>query len=137
MQWKEFTQEELMELRSNPYVKSITPKMVRFTTEFKEKFWELYQEGTSPIAIVTNLGFDPEVLGMSRINGIMQHIKETAGSGEGFRDYRQSNTLVENIGDMTPSKALIRMQHELIYMKQELEFIKKIILADRKSKRKC
>lgn len=136
MSWKTFTQEELLELRSNPYVKSITPKMIRFTTEFKEIFWELYKKGTSPTSIMFKLGFDPEVLGESRINGIMQHIKEAADSGEGFRESRKSNTLVENIGGLSPSKALIRMQHELIYMKQELEFIKKIILADRKPKRK-
>ncbi len=137
MSWKEFTPQELVELKKNPYVKSVTSKMVRFTVNFKEMFWDQYQNGKSPKTIVTDLGFDPEVLGDSRISGILQHIKDAAGSSEGFRDVKQRSVLVEKIGDLVPSKALIRMQHELEYMKQEVEFIKKIILVDREASRKC
>ena len=137
MSWKEFTLEELSEIKQNPYVKSATTKMVRFTVAFKEAFWEQYQTGKPPKAIVKELGFDPKVLGESRINGILQHIKEASLSDEGFRDIKKQSVLVENISDLLPSKALIRMQHKLEYMKQELEFIKKIILADREANRKC
>lgn len=137
MRWKEFTPQELTELKKNPYVKSVTTKMVRFTVAFKEKFWEQYQDGKSPKTILTDLGFDLDVLGESRINGILQHVKEAAGSSGGFRDVRQPSVLVEKMGDLAPSKALVRMQHELEYMKQEVEFIKKIILADREANRKC
>ena len=137
MSWKEFTPEELSELKKNPYVKSVTTKMVRFTVAFKEAFWEQYQAGKPPIAIVIGLGFDPKVLGESRINGILQHIKEASENDEGFRDVKKQSVLVEKISDLAPSKALVRMQHELEYMKQELEFIKKIILADREANRIC
>ena len=44
--------------------------------------------------------------------------------------------LVEHSGLCPKHKlqALIHMQHEIAYMKQELEFIKKIILAETKEK---
>lgn len=137
MSWKEFTPEEVIALKANPYVKSVTAYMIRFTVEFKERFWSEYEKGRTPASIVVDMGFDPEMLGVSRINGILQHIKEAVGSGESFRDYRQKNTLNDNRENLPPSKALIHMQHEVAYMKQELEFIKKIILADREANRRC
>jgi hypothetical protein len=36
---------------------------------------------------------------------------------KGFRDFRQPNILIEKTVDMMPSKALIRMQHELAFIK--------------------
>ena len=42
--WKTFTPEELKLIRENPYVKSATSKMIRFTAEFKEEFWRQYSE---------------------------------------------------------------------------------------------
>lgn len=137
MNWKVLTPEEVMILKANPFVKSVTAKMIRFTVEFKENFWEEYQNGRTPTAIITDMGLDPDVLGASRINGILQHIKEAANSGGGFRDCRQANILNDSADALSPSKALIHMQHEVAYLKQELEFIKKIILADRGASRRC
>lgn len=135
--WKAFTPEEVVSLRVNPYVKSVTTYMVRFTVEFKERVWDEFQNGRPMATIVADMGFDPEVFGASRLNGILQHIKDAVNSGEDFRDYRRKQTLSNSFDGLPPAKALIHMQHEIAYMKQELEFIKKIILADREANRKC
>ena len=137
MNWKAFTPEEVVSLKINPYVKSVTTYMIRFTAEFKERAWDEYQNGQSMAVIVAGMGFDPEVLGTSRLNGILQHIKDAVNSGEDFRDYRRKRTLGDSFDGLPPAKALIHMQHEIAYMKQELEFIKKTILADREANRKC
>lgn len=139
MNWKSFTPEELMAIRSNPYVKSATNNMIRFTAAFKQEFWEQYQEqGRPPTEIMHTMGFDPQVLGESRIRGIVLHIKEQFRSGNGFTDVRQSVISCEPAAKaLPPSKAMIHMQHEIAYLKQELEFIKKIFLADREARRKC
>ncbi len=76
MSWREFTQEELTDLRSNPYVKSATTRMVRFTAEFKERFWSEYSAGKNPRRIIKDIGLDPDVLGEPRINGIRKHIQD-------------------------------------------------------------
>jgi hypothetical protein len=44
-EWKKFSEEELAALCANPYVKSATANMVRFTADFKEEFWRRYSEG--------------------------------------------------------------------------------------------
>ncbi|MFV0497644.1 MAG: HTH domain-containing protein [Candidatus Fimivivens sp.] len=72
--WKAFTEEELGAIRANPYVKSATAKMIRFTVAFKEEFWRRYtEEHQSQRRIVEELGFDPEILGQKRIDGIRYH----------------------------------------------------------------
>lgn len=138
MSWKTFTPEELVKIKQNPYVRSATAHMIRFTAVFKEEFWEQIGRGRMPPDIIRSMGFDPEVLGESRISGIAQHIREQAEGGTGFRDVRQTPLLNEGPHKpLPPSKALLHMQHEIAYLKQDMEFIKKIILADREASRKC
>ena len=139
MNWKSFTPEELMEIRNNPYVKSATNNMIRFTAAFMLEFWEQYHEqGRPPLEIMRSMGFDPQVLGESRIRGIILHIREQVQGGNGFTDVRQSlSSSGPAAKTLPPSKAVIHMQHEIAYLKQELEYIKKILLADREARRKC
>lgn len=134
--WKTFTEEELKDLRANPYVKSSTTHMVRFTVAFKEEFWRRYnEECENPRKIIAELGFDPNVLGKRRIDGILMHIKEQAD--EGFRDVRIDQSQVSSADkELSPSKSILKMQHKVAYLEQELEFIKKTILADNAARRK-
>ena len=139
MSWKTFTEEELREIRSNPYVKSATQKMIRFTIAFKEEFWMRYHEkGESPRKIITEMGFDPDVIGDKRINGIILHLREAVALGEEFRDVRKTpeNRVNENDSHLPTSKAILKMQHKIAYMEQELAFIKKIIKSDNEARRK-
>lgn len=130
--WKTFTQEELKAICANPYVKSATAKMIRFTIAFKEEFWRRYnEECQSPCVIMKELGFDPEVIGDKRIAGILIHIRDQVNSGEEFRDVRKvPETQTKSDDPLPPSKSLLKMQHKLAYLEQEVEFIKKTIIAD-------
>ena len=136
--WKTFTEEELKAIRANPYVKSATAKMIRFTVAFKEEFWRLYnEECQQPVRIMRELGFDPEVIGEKRIAGILIHIREQVNSGEEFRDVRKvPETQTKSDDRLTPSKSLLKMQHKLAYLEQEMEFIKKNIIADNEARRR-
>ncbi len=138
MNRKIFAPEELVKIRQSPYVKSATSNSIRFTVDFKEKFWEQYEKGITPTNIIQSMGFDPDVLGSSRILGIVRHIKEQLQSEKGLREiYQRPLSDKEPEKSLPPSKTLLHMQHQINYMKQELEFIKKIILADREAGRKC
>ena len=136
----EFTTEELRELRLNPYVKSASSKIVRYTVAFKEEFWRRYQEGEKPVDIMIALGFNPEVLGQGRISGITAHIRQDAESGRGFHDIRKPVSKKTKIQEESNGKFLVnqlnKLQHEFEYMKQEMEFIKKTILLDREAQQK-
>lgn len=136
--WKTFTTEELQEIRKNPYVKSATVKMIRFTVEFKDEFWRKYnEECKDAVRIMTEMGFDVSVLGETRCAGVLTHIREQVKSGEEFRDVRKvPESTDKGIEDLPPSKAILKMNHKIAYLEQQMEFIKKTINADNKARRK-
>jgi len=133
---RQLTQEEVADLRKNPYVKDATVNSVRFTATFKEEFWRRYEGGEAPNDIFRSMSIDPDVLGRNRTKGIISRIKQQGLKGIAFSE--RHNWLDKNApaDESHPvSKRLSRLEHELSYAKQELEFIKKIILVDRQAKR--
>lgn len=76
MEVKRFTGEEMDALRSNPYTYKVTQCQLSFTTGFKELFLKHYNEGMAPRDILLSLGYDPDMLGDNRVNGIRMHIKK-------------------------------------------------------------
>lgn len=135
---KIFTQEDVAAFKANPYVKSVTARKITFTVSFKEEFWARYTNGELAREILRSMGFDTDALGEIRIRGIVSHTKEQADSGAGFTEgynWHDKNKPVNP--DLPVAKRLLRVEHELAYAKQELEFIKKTILADKEARRKC
>ena len=129
MNIKRFTAEELHILRANPYTYKATPAQIRFTAEFKEHFWSEYENGVLPKDILRDCGYDPDVLGSSRINGILLHIREVAGKGEGFRTEskpRSSCTATAGNKSASADEELQQIKKELKYIRKEVEFLKKI-----------
>ena len=103
--------------------------MISFTKEFKAEFWQRYQGGQRPRDIVKDLGYNPEVLGDVRISGIQLLIKKTAKSGKKFVDAPLAGMPVKRLTsvDYEPTKeTVIQMQNEILYLKEEIEFLKKI-----------
>lgn len=68
MSKKIFTSKEIDALAANPYVKSVSPKGITYTDEFKELFIAQTLEGKFPVEIFRGCGFDVEVLGERRMN---------------------------------------------------------------------
>ena len=62
-----FTDEQVSLLRSNPCVKSATPKYVSFTKEFMEEFLFLHSKGQTRYEIFESHGLPVEVIGKKRI----------------------------------------------------------------------
>ena len=129
MNIKRFTAEELEILRANPYTYKATPAQLRFTVEFKEHFWNEYENGVLPKDILRGCGYDPDVLGASRINGILLHIREAAGKGEGFRTEskpRSPRTAQPDSKPTSTEEELQQVKKELKYIRKEVDFLKKI-----------
>ena len=130
---KKFTQKEITLLKKNPYTLNVSESTLRFTKEFKEEFWRRYQAGERTKDIISALGYNLDILGDARVVGIYQHIKKEAYSEVGFHDSYQRpdpKTKKADFSSLSSEQALTRMQHELLYMRQELDFIKKIIKTD-------
>ena len=136
---RKFTEEEVRILAKNPYTYRVTDTTIRFTLAFKEEFLRRYKEGLSPKQIVQDLGYRVDILGGRRVEGLRDHIVKESLSEAGLHEGTLHNKIKPASRDYTTlpeSKAIEYMQHELLYLRQEVEFLKKIIAADNAGKRK-
>jgi hypothetical protein len=135
---REYTTKQIKQLKSNKYTLNVTKNKLYFTAEFKEAFWIRYQVGDSPRKIIVDLGYDIKLFQQKQLDSLVQRIKKQALSGAGFTEgeNRTKRVPIKKIGsEHEKESSLDQMQHELLYLRQEVEFLKKIIKAD-KSKRK-
>lgn len=127
---REYSLKQIKQLQSNPYTLKVSKNKLYFTVKFKEDFWIRYQVGDAPKKILRDLGYDVNMFGQKQIDSIVQRIKKQALSGEGFREGENRDKRVrkdEFIERNIDSEPLERMRHELLYLRQEVEFLKKII----------
>jgi len=129
--WKTFSPEEMKILSENLWVKKVTPKMLIFTDAFKEEFSRLYRQGNTSRAVIEELGFDPEMLGRTRVEGIQLIVKDYIAK----KQFSDESPDIPVVSGSSVTSQLKRMQHKLSYMEQQIEFIKKTILAEREARR--
>ncbi|MEG1469840.1 MAG: hypothetical protein RSC31_04285 [Anaerovoracaceae bacterium] len=94
---KKFTEEEIVLLSENQYTMSVTKNTISFTTAFKELFWEDYSAGMNVSQIVKKYGYDPKVLGQSRLDGLTYTIKKAALEGCSFSNLTRPLSATENV----------------------------------------
>ena len=139
---REYTAKERKLLKENPYTFKVTKNKLYFTVEFKEAFWTAYQAGMAPRKILEDLGYDLEMFGQKQIDSMVQSIKRQAQSGSGFRQgenrtRRKKDELCIPEGATTESReALTGILNEVKYLRQEVEFLKKIVKTENTAKRK-
>ena len=139
---KEYTAKEMKLLKANPYTFKVTKHKLYFSTEFKEAFWTEYQAGVAPRKIVEDLGYDLSLFGQKQIDSITQRIKYQALSPMGFRQgespYRRGKNelLIPADKAVDSNPALSALINEVKYLRQELEFLKKIIKTKNTATRK-
>lgn len=126
---KTFTEGEMHYLRTSHYVLDVSPNIVHFSAEFKELFWNLIQEGKGPREIVVELGINPDILGVNRINGLKGMIREEVRKGKGFRDLNTFGSYLKGYTD--PEAKIKHLEQQLAYKDQEIEFLKKIVSLSR------
>lgn len=139
---KEYTAKEMKLLKANPYTFKVTKNKLYFTVEFKEAFWMAYQAGVAPRKIMEDLGYDLEMFSQKQIDSIVQRIKRQAQEGNGFRQgenrtRRKKDELTMPKGSPPESdETLVRIMSEVKYLRQEVDFLKKIVKAESTGKRK-
>ena len=136
---KEYTVKQIKQLERNPYVFKVTKHKLYYTAKFKEDFWISYQAGNSPRKILIDFGFDIDTFGQKQIDSLVQHIKKQALSGNGFSEgenrQRRVPMKATSEEELSSPQSIERMQNELLYLRQEVEFLKKIIIADNSRKK--
>lgn len=139
---KEYTAKEIKLLKSNPYTLKVTKHKLYFTIEFKEAFWNAYQAGNTPRKILEDLGYDLETFAQKQIDSIVQRIKKEAQTGYGFKEgenrTRRKSDKIEKLANISDNsqEALERVWNEVKYLRQEVEFLKKISRTENSVKRK-
>ena len=136
---KEYTPKQIKKLETNPYTFKVTKNKLYFTIKFKEDFWIRYQAGNAPRKIMQELGYDLSLFTQKQIDNYVQRIKKEALSGNGFREgenrERRIPMKATNREELSSPQSIERMQNELLYLRQEIEFLKKIIMTDNSKKR--
>lgn len=132
MNRNKFTKREIQLIKNNPYTYKVTESQICYTKEFKEEFWRRYQAGETPRAIVEALGYDPDMIGQYRINGLQINIQKQASRDGGFTQgkgpgrKKKLQWELYDVEQRPKEETIVKMQHELLYLRQEVEFLKKI-----------
>ena len=131
-----FTEEQMAHLRVSHYVKNVTTYTVTFTEEFKELFYQKYKAGTAPADIFLSYGIDPKILGEDRVEGFRYNLNKAMKLKNGFSDHRRNNYRHQkNAEDASLEAQIKQLKHELAYTRQEVEFLKKLQMADMEARR--
>lgn len=134
---KLFTPEEITQLEANHYTAKVSETQIKFTDDFRDDFWRLYLTEMPVKEIFSTLGYDPDILGTKRTDGFVYNLKKKFLTNE-----QRSNSLARssftkrppsdiNYADMKSTDAIRTMQTELQYLRQEVDFLKKLYALDR------
>lgn len=132
---KKFTEREIRALQANPYTLSVTENRISFTVDAKKKLLEMYGVGKSMRQSVIELGYDPEVLGHGRLKSIIKNIQAEAESENGLhqgyvRQAKRKQLSTEELNALgTDDASVIKLKNEVVYLRAEVEFLKKISQA--------
>lgn len=135
-----FTEEQQTELYNNLYTYKVTKSCIKFTDEFKNAFWKMYIDEMPIKEIFKNLGYDPAMLGEKRIEGFVYHLrKEKLNNEQRTKSANRTSKvrrppLDTKYSDMPSQDAIRAMEAELTYLRQEVEFLKKISQLEKSKK---
>ena len=128
-----FTPEQVEQLKKNKYVKHVSEKAITYTEEFKEVFMMEYNSGKSPSQILTEMGFNCKVLGMTRIDGISKRTRKQSIRPEGFKDTRSTESGRPRTKDLTQEELIERQKQEIEVLKAKVEFLCLLRRAEREA----
>ena len=133
MSKKIFTDQEILELSKNRYVKNVTSKGITYTNEFKLQFIAEYENGKTSRVIFEDAGFDVDVIGIKRIDSASLRWRTAYKNNGilGLEDTRSLNSGRKLDRELTIEEILAKKDAQIEYLKAELELIKKLELQER------
>lgn len=124
-----FTDEQVSLLRSNPWVKSATPKYVSFTKEFMEEFIDLHSKGLTRYEIFESHGLPVEVLGKSSVEHATNNWIKKANKSIALSDEKRGRPKTR---DLTKDEVIARQQAKIEMLQQENDFLRQIRRLERR-----
>lgn len=136
-----FTEEQITELSNNLYTYKVSKTTIKFTDKFYNDFWKLYIDELPNKDILTKLGYNSYVLGIKRIEGIVTKLRKKRLTDDQRLQAINKNAKVRRppadtkYSEMKSQDAIKAMEAELTYLRQEVEFLKKISQLEKQKKR--
>lgn len=91
-------------------------------------------EGCTGNIAFRKLGYDPEVLGFERVHNITKRIRRAAKTPEGLKGKAASRMRVSKehfnsaqLEKMSRRESEQRLQNEIVYLQQQMAFLKKLM----------
>jgi len=122
MRQRPLTKEQREMLSRSPHVIKMTDVYVFFSSSFINKFCVDYHAGKTADSIFLEAGIDPKILGKTRVDSLRRHYYKNWLPKHMDEPARKTVTAEE------ASNA--KMRHEIEYLRQEVNALKKIIQAD-------
>jgi len=129
-----FSEDQVDELRMNPYVKYVTQKSITYTDEFKELAVKGRCEGKSSRQIFITAGFRMDVIGSERAKSSLNRWEKMSHRDVGYTDMRHANSKGRpRSKPRSPEEEVAYLKDKLEYLEQENEFLKKLRAAERQA----
>lgn len=129
----QFTDDDVLELSKNDFVKNVSNKSITYTNEFKIHFIAEYNNGKSPRQIFIEAGFNIDIIGTKRIECASSRWRKSYEKQGilGLDDSRFNNSGRPRVRQLTAEEIIAKKDAEIKYLKAELELIKKLELEER------
>lgn len=133
-----FTQEQMETLAANPFTYKISALRISYTLEFKNLFLSRFEAGEPVKDIFTSLGYDVAILGENRMYTFARRISKQAEAGKLPTEeppcVKLSKPVNTDYNTMPAQQSVSAMQREIAYLRQQVEFLKKITELDNDKK---
>lgn len=121
-----FTEQQIEILKQNPFTASVSENQIRFTVEFKKFLLnEREKNGTQWKQIFQKAGYDPSILGESRMLRIVDRVRTEAASPKGLHETVAKEHFSKENERVQTQKAIRQLQEEVLRLQQQVEFLKK------------
>ncbi|MBP3931650.1 MAG: IS3 family transposase [Peptostreptococcaceae bacterium] len=128
MSKKLFTEEEIIILKQNKYVKKVTSKGITYTDEFKRIFIDENGNGKLPRIIFEECGFNINIIGMQRVKSSASRWRTAFKNGGAIKltDTRKYNTGRPIEKDLSIEEKYKKLEAKMKLLQAENELPKKV-----------
>ena len=137
---RRFTTPEIAILIKNPNTFHVTEKNLSLTLKAKQRIVEMVEKHYSYTKIMQELGYDLDIIGETRARSLVWHAKREnlseQGLHEGYNRTKKRRLSDEDLMNLSNNpESFGRLINELSYLRQEVEFLKKISQVKNTKKR--
>ena len=129
-----FTPEQMKVLSANPFTYKVSAIYIHYTLEFKNLFLAHYEAGEPVKDIFAAFGYDPAILGDNRMYAFARRISKQAKEGkvptEDSSSVKIQKPAKVDYNTLPAQQSVSAMQREIAYLRQQIEFLKKITELD-------